>query len=271
MASLNPVFRLDESQLAREVQSRIFPSLRPSVPGLDYYSDWRPAATAGGDYLDYFEMDEGSFGIAIGNVSAQGIEAALLTTSLHSIVRALRFSRTRSLAELVGNIDGLFRDICSDNCYATLFLGQFDPISGRLHYVNAGHEPPFVLRPTGRQYRSFRLEARGPWLGMLRKPTYREGVVSLIPGDLIVAYTDGLCEAVNPQGEEFGWTRFLSSLTGPRRRARDIVREVFLAADEFVAGAPQTDDMTLWLGRVEETHAMPMLRLAEHSEEPVAA
>src|ERR1700753_3673313 len=102
MASLNPVFRSSQSplarssefQLAREVQSRIFPSQRPSVPGLDYFSDWRPAAAASHDYLDYFEMDEGSFGIAIGDVRAEGIEAAVLTTALHSIVRALRFSRT---------------------------------------------------------------------------------------------------------------------------------------------------------------------------------
>jgi sigma-B regulation protein RsbU (phosphoserine phosphatase) len=272
MGTLNPFVSVQESELARDVQNRIFPSMRPSIPGLDYYGDWRPASCAGGDYLDYFEMDEGNFGLAIGDVSAQGMQTALLTASLHSIVRALRFSQSGSLAEFVANVDELFCEVCPDNCYATLFVGRYDPILGRLHYVNAGHEPPFVLRKTGQQYRNIRLESGGPWLGMLRKSPYREGVVSLGPGDLLVAYTDGVCEAANPQGEEWGWRRFLDSLKlGPQRRAREIVTGVFEAADEFAAGTPQPDDMTLWLGRIEEMHALPMLQLVERSEEPVAA
>ena len=272
MATPNPIVRLEESQLAREIQSRIFPSTRPSIPGLDYYSDWRPAAGAGGDYLDYFEMEEGHFGLAVGDVSAHGIEAALLTSSLHSIVRALRFSQKGSVAEYVADVDELFREVCPDNCYATLFVARYDPLLGRLHYVNAGHEPPFVLRKTGQHYRNIRLESGGPWLGMLRRSPYREGVISLGPGDLLVAYTDGLCETTNPQGEEWGWQRFLDSLEiGPQRRAREMVSRVFAAADEFAAGAPQLDDMTLWLGRIEEMHALPTLRIVERCEEPVAA
>lgn len=272
MGTPNPLINLQESQLAREVQNRIFPSARPSIPGLDYYSDWRPASSVGGDYLDYFEMDEGNFGLAIGEVSGKGLEAALLTTSLHSIVRALRFSQSGSVAEFVATVDELFCEVCPDNCYATLFVGRYDPILGRLHYVNAGHEPPFVLRKTSQQYRNTRLESGGPLLGMLRKSPYREGVVSLGPGDLLVAYTDGLCEAANPQGEEWGWRRFLDSLeTGPKRRAREIVTRVFEAEDEFAAGAPQLDDMTLWLGRIEEMHVLPTLQVAERYEEPVAA
>src|SRR5579871_2481837 len=116
MATPQPAFILHEAQLARDVQNRIFPSMRPSVPGLDYYSDWRPGAGAGGDYLDYFEMEEGHFGLAIGDVFAQGMEAALLTSSLHSIVRALRFTPHRSVADLVANIDELFCEVCPDNC-----------------------------------------------------------------------------------------------------------------------------------------------------------
>src|SRR6185369_16361447 len=92
MGTANPFISPEESKFTYQAQSRIFPSVRPSIPGLDYYSDWRPASGAGGDYHDYFEMDEGNFGLAIGQVSAQGVEAAVLTTSLHSIIRALRFA-----------------------------------------------------------------------------------------------------------------------------------------------------------------------------------
>jgi sigma-B regulation protein RsbU (phosphoserine phosphatase) len=273
MGSLHPILNhLPESQLAREVQNRIFPSARPSIPGLDYYGDWRPASGVGGDYLDYFEMDEGNFGLAIGDVSGSGMQAALLTATLHSIVRALRFSQNSSVAEFVATVDELFCEVCPDNCYATLFVGRYDPILGRLHYVNAGHEPPFVLRRTGPSYRNIRLESGGPLLGMLRKSPYREGIVSLGPGDLLVAYTDGLCEAANLQGEEWGWRRFLDSLEGgPKRRARDIVTRVFEAEDRFAEGAPQVDDMTLWLGRIEETQSLPMLHAIERCAEPVAA
>ena len=271
MATPQPMISAHEAQFARDAQSRLFPSMRPAIPGLDYFSDWRPSAAAGGDYLDYFEMDEGDFGLAIGNVSAVGVEAALLTTSLHGIVRALRFAPKQSVAEMVGNIDELFREIRPDNCYATLFLGRYDPVSRRLHYVNAGHEPPLVLRQNGRQHRHIRLESGGPWLGMLRRPRYREGVISLTPGDLLAAYTDGLLEAVNPHGEEWGWPRFLECLeTGPQAPTRNLVARVFTAVDEFVSGTPQPDDMTLWLGRVEDMHVLPVVRVAER-EEPVAA
>lgn len=272
METTNPAVTLWEAHVALEVQNRIFPSARPSIPGLDYYSDWRPGLGAGGDYLDYFEMDEGHFGLAIGDVSGKGLQAALLTSSLHSIVRALRFSQKGSVAEFMSTIDELFCEVCPDGCYATLFVSRYDPILGRLHYVNAGHEPPFVLRKTGSHYRAIRLESGGQLIGMLRKSPYREGVVSLSPGDILVAYTDGLCDATNSEGHEWGWHRFLDSLeTGANRRPREIAMRVFQAVDEFAGGTPQLDDLTLWLGRIEELHVRPMLQVVERTEEPVAA
>ena len=194
-----------------EMQERFFPTVRPVIPGLDYFGDWRPAQGVSGDYIDYFEMNDGNLGLAIGDVCGKGVPAALLTSSLHSMIRALRFERTFSLKALVQNIDNLFSEICPDNCYATLFVGEYDPASARLHYVNAGHEPPFVLHRQGSHFRTSFLEASGPVIGMLRESSYREGVVSLSPGDLLVAYTDGLCETTNRAGEEWGWQRLLKT------------------------------------------------------------
>ncbi len=271
MATPNPSAILWEAQFAREVQDRIFPSARPSIPNLDYYSDSRRAHSVSGDYLDYFEVDVGNLCLAIGDVAGKGLHAALLTASLHSIVRALRFSRTGSLANFVAAVDELLREVCPDDCHTTLFVGRYDPLSGRLHYVNAGHEPPFVLRNNGRRYRTIRLESGGPVLGLVRRPAYREGVVSLNPGDLLVAYTDGVCEAANQQGEEWGWRRFREAIqSGGRQPVRDTVERVWEAVDEFAAGAPQFDDMTLWIGRVDEADWRPVLRAAE-CEELVAA
>src|ERR1700688_157864 len=94
----NPIVPGDpEWEAARSVQERIFPAVRPAIPGLDYYGDWRPACGVSGDYIDYFAMTAGNLGLAVGDVSGKGLPAALLTSSLHSTIRALRFTRNSSL------------------------------------------------------------------------------------------------------------------------------------------------------------------------------
>jgi sigma-B regulation protein RsbU (phosphoserine phosphatase) len=253
-----------EWEAVRSVQERIFPAVRPAIPGLDYYGDWRPARGVSGDYIDYFVMNAGNLGLAVGDVSGQGLPAALLTASLHTTIRALRFTHKSNLPELVRSIHELFYEICPDNCYATLFVARFDPVEHRLHYVNAGHEPPFVLRKNGGHYRPIFLESGGPGIGMMRKSSYREGVVSLSPGDLMVAYTDGLCETRNKRDEEWGWPRFLEKVEQcADMRARDIVNAVMQQTETFAAGALQYDDVTLWVGKVEDAVANEPLWEAE--------
>ena len=254
-----------EMQVAREVQNRIFPAERPHITGLDYYSDWRPARGLSGDYLDYFEMPDGNLGLAIGDVAGKGLAAALLTSSLHSTARALRLSHAYSLSDFVSTIDELFYEICPDNTYATLFVARYNPAGRVLEYVNAGHEPPVVLRKTATGYRAVTLESTGPVIGMLRKSSYRENVVSLGPGDLLAMYTDGLCETTNAKGEEWGFRRFIETIQAcSYRRARDTVDHVLETAETFAGGCPQYDDMTLWLGRIEEAAARRTLTFAAH-------
>jgi sigma-B regulation protein RsbU (phosphoserine phosphatase) len=254
-----------EMELAREVQNRTFPSTRPRIAGLDYYSDWRPARGLSGDYLDYFELPDGNLGLAIGDVSGKGLAAALLTSSLHSLARALRHYQHGSLSELTAAIDELFSEVCPDSSYATMFVARYDPERRFLHYVNAGHEPPVLLRKTPSGYRPVALEPTGPVIGMLRKSRYYENVVSLAPGDLLVAYTDGLCETLNARGEEWGFRRLLATVQASSyRKARDIVERVLETAAAFAGSCAQHDDMTLWLGRVEETcyRTLPLAAVA---------
>jgi len=276
MAASIPIRNLWDAQFAREVRDRIFPSARPSIPGLDYYSDWRPARNgmpAGpADYLDCFEMDEGNLGLAIGNVEGVGLHAAFLAASLHSIVHALRFAPFSDLPDFVTRIDELFCEICPDNCHAALFVARYDPVRGRMHYVNAGHQPAFVLRKTASHYRTVRLEAGGTVIGLLHKSPYHQGVLSLNPGDILVAPTDGLCEARNPRGEMWGWHRFLEAIqTCDYQRARDMVQHVFDAVDAFTECTPQSEDMTLWLGRIDEAATRLTLHVADAAAAPVAA
>ena len=257
---------------ARNVQERIFPTARPAVPGLDYFGDWRPARGVGGDYIDYFGMNDGNLGVAVGDVCGKGVPAALLTSSLHSMIRGLRCAQKFRLKTLVQTIDKLFCEICPDNCYATLFVGEYDPLSSQLHYVNAGHEPPFVLRKQGKLFQTVFLEATGPMIGMLRRSTYREGMVSLRPGDVLVAYTDGLCDTTSRVGEEWGWQRFLKTVEDcSDQRARDIVEDVMRTAEVFAGGSPQHDDVTLFVGRVQDAMAARPLWEAERVAVAVAA
>lgn len=243
-----------EMERAREVQNRTFTTARPRVSGLDYFSDWRPAHGLSGDYLDYFQLPEGNLGLAIGDVAGKGLAAALLSSSLHSMARALRHYQHGSLSDLTATLDEMFYEICPDSSYATMFVARYDPTRRFLHYVNAGHEPPMVLRKTATGYRPIALEPTGPVIGMLRKSRFYENVVSLAPGDLLIAYTDGLCEATDVRGEEWGFRRMMATVQScSYRKARDIVERVLESAETFAGASPRHDDMTLWVGRIDES------------------
>ena len=250
--------------MAREVQERLFPLGLPFTPGLDHFGVWRAARGVSGDYLDYLELPDGNLGVAIGDVSGKGLSAALLMSSLHSMVRALSLAHRLSLGELVATINKMFFRVSPDNCYTTLFLARFDPSEGRLHYVNAGHEPPFVLRRAGSGRRLIPLEPSGPVIGILRASPYREEVITLQPDDVLVAYTDGVAEVTNPAGEEWGNRRLLDTVQANcERNARDIVSQVMTEADAFAMGAPQYDDMTLWVARVDSSEADGLIEIVE--------
>ena len=134
-----------ELEIAREVQEHLFPQRLPPVPGLDYCGHCRPAREVGGDYYDFLELPEGRLGIAIGDVSGKGVGAALMMASLEASLRG-QASVGHDLAELMKRVNSLVYQASSANRYATLFYAEYDPRSRQLSYVNAGHNPPVVLR-----------------------------------------------------------------------------------------------------------------------------
>jgi len=255
----------------RMQESAILPP-HPAIPGLDYFSGSLLAGGTNCDYFDCFELNGRNLGLALADVRGQGPAASRLTASLRGMLRALHTTRGSSLKTMVRTVDRLFAQVAPDHCYATLFFAEYDPASGRLRYVNAGHEPPFVLRRNGTHTQTLFLEPGGPMIGMLRESAYREGVVALHPGDLLIAYTDGLCETANPAGEEWGWPRFLEAIEqADRRRARDMVDEVMSAATAFAAGTPPRDDATLFIGRVRDTQTVSPRWEVEWLAAPTAA
>jgi sigma-B regulation protein RsbU (phosphoserine phosphatase) len=238
-----------ELEIAREVQEHLFPQRLPPVQGLDYCGHCRPAREVGGDYYDFLALPDGRLGIAIGDVSGKGVGAALMMASLEASLRALA-SVVDDPAELMGRVNNLVLQASSADRYATLFYAQYDPANRRLTYVNAGHNPPVVLRNCGGSCQVLRLETGGPVIGLLRK-SYERGVFSLEAGDLAVLFTDGVSESMNARYEEWGEERFIEfAKTCHGLPVLEGMKRIMAAAQAFAAGASQHDDMTLVMLRV---------------------
>jgi len=240
-----------ELEIAREVQQRLFPQTCPRIPGLSYYGTCRPAREVGGDYYDFLELPERGLGLAIGDVSGKGVPAALLMASLQAALRGQTLAASASIHCIVENLNRLIYAATPANRYATFFYGQYEPVSRRLVYVNAGHNAPILLRPNQGATECIRLEAGGPPVGLLPQATYQSGELDLYPGDLLIIFTDGVSESMNSAEEEWGEDRLIQSLNQVGHCCpAALVEAVFKAADAFAAGAPQHDDMTLVVFRV---------------------
>jgi len=236
-----------ELEIAREVQQRLFPQKTPSTAGVQIAGYCRPALGVGGDYYDYFDVGDGNLGIAIGDVSGKGFPAALLMASLRASLRAQTMRGGCDLAGIMQNVNTLAYEGSAVNKYATFFYGQFSPESRLFSYVNAGHEPPLIFRRGS----VIPLETGGPVVGLLPCVQYEQGTVRLEPGDLVVALTDGISEAMNPSDEEWG----VENLTCCVQKTNgigcaDLIEHLMASADAFAAGAKQHDDMTLVIARI---------------------
>jgi len=240
-----------ELEIAREVQERLFPQRLPQVQGLDVAGYCRPALGVGGDYYDFIRLPDGCIGMAVGDVAGKGIAAALMMASLQASLRGQTIKPCASLAEMIQHINRLVYDASSENRYATFFYAQYEPQTRALHYVNAGHNPPIVYRNKG-EHRIVRLETGGTVIGLLPDFVYEEDKVELEPGDVLVAYTDGISEAMNSFEEEWDEERLLAVVSECHwRSAADIIKCILDRVDAFTAGARQHDDMTLAVMRVQ--------------------
>ncbi|HEY6969089.1 MAG TPA: GAF domain-containing SpoIIE family protein phosphatase [Candidatus Angelobacter sp.] len=235
-----------ELEIAREVQERLFPQAVPEIRGVDCYGACRPAEGVGGDYYDFLKLRTGALGIAIGDVSGKGISASLLMASLVFALRSEAIRVCEELTSLVSNVNVLVYQASPINRYATLFLGIYDPQTRRLSYVNAGHNPPMLFRKPASRPEVVRLNASGTAVGLFENSCYQQEVVTLEPGDVLVAFTDGITEAMNASEQEWGEERLIQTVsTSMEMPAAEILAQVMQAADTFTAGARQYDDMTL--------------------------
>lgn len=229
-------------EIAREIQHWLVPSEAPSVPGLDIAFVTRPANTVAGDYYDVIPRgSEGKQLLVIADVAGKSMPAALLMATFQASLKTL----SATSPDLVDLVCGLNR-YASDHSirgsrFTTAFLAEFNPVTRGLIFVNAGHNPPFRL--TGMEVE--KLNAGGVPLGILKDANYEAGRTTLQPGDVLVIYTDGVVEAENVAGQEFGEERMLAAIRAvPGGSAQQIVQQLMAHIELFVGTAPQHDDIT---------------------------
>ncbi len=227
-------------QVAAEIQTSLLPRRAPQLAGWDVVGLNRPCRTIGGDYYD-FELHDERLLLALGDVSGKGTGAALLMTVLRAAVRGHWADGAASDAMLRIN-----RTVCQnipDGKYITFFMARLDPSSGRLSYVNAGHNPPLLLRADGHVET---LNEGGMVLGLLEHTGYCEGSTLLWPGDTLVIYSDGVTETWSVDDEEFGENGLLDVVQRHgEHSAQDLQQAILVALDSFANGAKATDDRTL--------------------------
>jgi phosphoserine phosphatase RsbU/P len=255
-----------ELALAAEVQQNLFPENPPSTASLELAALCQPARMVGGDYYDFIVFDNEQIGIAVADVAGKGISAALLMStvqaSLRSQVMANRASveTPDSIAALVSSMNRLLCRSTGTSSYVTFFYAQYDESTARLTYVNAGHNPPLLVRAAqqsnaqgkpGSLLRCTKLTTGGLVIGLFEDCRYVEESIELQSGDLILAYTDGVSEALNIYGEEFGEDRLEDALVAASHLSVNEIRDDLMRRiREWCAGAPQHDDSTLVLLKV---------------------
>lgn len=251
-----------ELEVAQGIQRSFLPQQLPTISGWDLSVFYRAARQVGGDFYDFIPLRNGKWGIVIADVADKGVPAALFMVLSRTNLRAAAFSRDRPAETLLRVNELLLSDSRSD-LFVTCWYGVFDPVAGEIVYASAGHNPPLVIRADGM---SEELSARGIALGVIGTIQLEERRVLLRPGDTLLAYTDGITEAIRSDSTEFGVVGLQSTAAGARQRAAsDVMKRIVQAVDTFTAGEPQFDDLTLIVLKREEikSAAQPKTATAE--------
>ncbi len=238
---------------AKDVQQAFFPPQSFSIPCLSCETFYQPARGIGGDYYDFLSLSGGRWGIAIGDVSGKGIGAALLMASLQASLRAQALHPHSDLTALIGDVNRLVYESSPTAFFASLFYAEYEPATRMLQYVNAGHNPPIILRPQMESCELFHLRAQAVPIGMFVDTQFAATKFQLAKDDILVAYTDGITEAANASGELWGLERLERLLRSCNRMApNEIVERILAEVSEFANGEPQHDDVTLVVMKVQE-------------------
>ncbi len=235
-----------ELEIAKQVQSRLFPQSHPQLKTVEYAGICLPARQVGGDYFDFLNLGQHRLGFVIGDVSGKGIAAALLMANLQANLRSQCATAVDHPELLLRSVNRLFYENTGDSAYSSLFFAEYDEEAVRLRYANCGHLSGLLLRSDNRMEQ---LDSTGTLLGLFPDWDCSVRECEVFPGDVLALYTDGVSEALNAAGEEFGELRLIEGL----RRHRELPCQTFLTAilDEVrqFGTNEQHDDITLIIAK----------------------
>ncbi|MFZ1142377.1 MAG: PP2C family protein-serine/threonine phosphatase [Candidatus Sulfotelmatobacter sp.] len=237
-------------QIAREIQTWLLPGAPPQIPGLLVAYATRPANTVAGDYYDVFPRpgrtnEENRVVLAVADVAGKSIPAAMLMATFQASLKTLSTAQV-ALPELASNMN---RYACSNSQgglrFTTAFLAEYDPVRRTVDYINAGHNNPILRRASGQ---IDRLDVGGLPFGIQPEVKYESATVTLVPGDWLIIFTDGLVEAENARQEEYGEPRLLAAIeAGKSGEPGEMLKRLMAELDLFVGNTPQHDDVTCML------------------------
>ena len=233
-----------ELQMARDVQASLFPETLPEIPGYSLAAEWRSAREMAGDFYDIFTLPDGRWGIVIADVADKGAAAAMFMAMTSSLIRASASSHA-SPAETLKEVNQRIMTHSTSDMFVTVFYAILDASGHTLVYANAGHNPPLLRHMTGTIEQ---LLPTGPAIGLLEEPSLRYASLTLAPGDVLMAYTDGVTDALNSLGKEYGLTRLIEALTSAP--ASDAERQLAYISDNLAAFTQDVipfDDITLFI------------------------
>src|SRR6266536_1192617 len=231
-------------EVARQVQLQLLPPRDPQLEGFEISAYNFPTEEVSGDYYDWVRIYDDQIGVVIADVSGKGVPAALLMAFLRASLRAathIGYAPHISMSK----VNYLLWESIERNQFVTAFYGILDATNRTLAYANAGHNPPLLIAADG----SPRFDERGGVpLGMFRDTRYYEHYLTIAPGELLVLYTDGVTEATNPAGEEYGLTRMIEAVKRDKNlTARELIDSIHQDVVNWTDGAGATDDVTFFI------------------------
>ncbi len=236
----------EEYRVASQIQLDLLPKGPPKLQGYDVAGATFPARTIGGDYYDFIQLDNGNCAVCLGDVSGKGLPAALLMANLQASLRSHSNVGTSVSECIVKSNKHLFQSTGAEK-FATLFYGVLDVNNHTLSYCNAGHEPPFLISA---DREPVRLKEGGTMIGIMENFLFQEASVEFKPGDTLVAYSDGVSEAMSNDKEQFGEDRLTELLVNNfSANAHDLIDTMIKAVRAHAGKAPQFDDITMLIIR----------------------
>ncbi|MDO9033820.1 MAG: SpoIIE family protein phosphatase [Methanoregula sp.] len=238
-----------EMEIAKEIQDNFLPEFTPTIPGIELAATTLPAMEIGGDLYDFIPVQKELWGLAIADVSGKGVSAALFMALCSTVIRVSGGAEADPSVVLERANQLIYADGRS-SMFITIFYGVLDPANRKFTYVNAGHNPPMLVRGDPISVRTLE-EGRGIALGVVPEVKIKYAELVLEPDDLIVMYTDGITEAFNPENEEFGEERLMDYLKNHRNDSvQEIIDGLVDEVRRFCGSRPQSDDITLVIVRV---------------------